>query len=327
MLFKNRKRDINPAERTSYVLGTIVNFKVYGKNAEKAIDEAIDKLNEIDDKMSAFKEYSEISKINMEAGIAPVVVSKETYELIKKAILYSEILEGTFDITVRPLVNLWGIGTYKENIPSSKSIDEALKLINYKDIIFDDTLSSIMLRKTGQAIDLGGIAKGYAADCVRDIFIKNGIKAALIDLGGNIFVLGKKYDGKLWNVGVQDPLKKRGEFIGIVSAKDKSIVTSGNYEKYFIKDDKMLHHILDPRTGYPSESKIISATIISDNSIDGDGLSTGVYILGIEKALKLIEYIKGIDAVLITEDRKVYSTSGIKKDFKFINNEFNYESN
>ena len=130
-IFITGKKEKIEAIKSSYVLGTLINLKAIGNQAEKAVNEAIDRLNDIDDKMSAFKEYSEISKINMEAGIAPVVVSKETYELIKKAILYSEILEGTFDITVRPLVNLWGIGTHKENIPSSKSVEEALKLVNY----------------------------------------------------------------------------------------------------------------------------------------------------------------------------------------------------
>lgn len=321
-LFKNK--NIELYERMSYALGTIINIKAYGQNAEAAINEAIDKLNEIDDKMSAFKDYSEITKVNKNAGIASVIVSKETYFLLKEAVEYSRRLQGTFDITIRPLVNLWGIGTVKENVPSSGSINETLKLVNYKDILFNDKTFSIMLKNKNQAIDLGGIAKGYAADCVRDIFKKNGVKTAIIDLGGNIFVLGKKIDKKLWNVGIQDPLEKRGEFIGIISVQDKSIVTSGNYEKYFVKNDKIFHHILDPRTGYPSDSRIISATIISNNSIDGDGLSTGVYILGVEKALELIESIEGIDAIFITDDKKVYVTAGVRKSFELTNKEYIY---
>jgi thiamine biosynthesis lipoprotein len=148
------------------------------------------------------------------------------------------------------------------------------------------------------------------------------IESALIDLGGNIYVHGAKPDGTPWNVGVQDPFKPRGEYIGILKLGDKSIVTSGSYEKYFVKDGEMFHHIIDPRTGYPANSRIVSATIISDDSLDGDGLSTGVYILGVEKSMKLIESLTGIDAIFVTEDRRVYATSGITNNFILTNDDF-----
>ena len=196
-----------------------------------------------------------------------------------------------------------------------------MKLVNYNDVILDESNNSIMLKHKKQALDVGGIAKGFAADEVRDIFYKHKIKSALIDLGGNIFALGSKDDGTPWKVGIQNPFKPRGEYIGILSVKNKSVVTSGNYERYFMKDGKRFHHIIDPKTGYPSQSKIISATIISDNSIDGDGLSTGVYIIGIDKAMEIIEAIDGIDAIFITEDKKVYTTSGIDKNILTLTDE------
>jgi thiamine biosynthesis lipoprotein len=307
--------------KSSYVLGTIINLKVFGNKSEKVINEAIQRLNNIDDKMSVFKEESEISKINLSAGIATELVSKDTYSVIKKAVKYSKILEGTFDPTIRPLVKLWGIGAKEEKIPQKVKIDETLKLVNYNDVIFDESNYSIMLKYKKQALDVGGIAKGFAADEVRDIFYKHNIKSALIDLGGNIFALGSKVDGTPWKVGIQNPFKPRGEYIGILSVKNKSIVTSGNYERYFMKDGQRFHHIIDPKTGYPSQSKIISATIISDNSIDGDGLSTGVYIIGINKAIEIVEAIDGIDAIFITEDKKVYKTSGIDKNILTLTNE------
>ena len=307
--------------KSSYALGTIINLKVSGRRGEKAIKEAIEKLNAIDDKMSVFKEESDISKITSKAGVNSETVSKDTYFVVKKAVEYSKILEGTFDPTIRPLVKLWSIGTKEESIPEKSQIEETLKLVNYKDVILDENDHSIMLKHKKQALDVGGIAKGFAADEVRDIFYKHKIKSALIDLGGNIFALGNKDDGTPWKVGIQNPFKPRGEYIGILSVKNKSVVTSGNYEKYFIKDGERFHHIIDPKTGYPSQSKIISATIISDNSIDGDGLSTGVYILGIDKALKIIEAIEGIDAIFITEDKKVYKTSGIDKNILTLTDE------
>jgi thiamine biosynthesis lipoprotein len=217
---------------------------------------------------------------------------------------------------------LWSIGTKEEKIPEADEIETTLKLVNYKDVVLDESNNSIMLKRQNQALDVGGIAKGFAADEVRDIFFKHNIKSGLIDLGGNIFALGSKEDKMPWRVGIQNPFKSRGEFLGILSVENKSIVTSGNYERYFERDGKRFHHIIDPKTGYPSESKIISATIISDNSIDGDGLSTGVYILGVDKALKIIDAIEGIDAIFVTEDKKVHMTSGIKDIFMLTDEEF-----
>lgn len=327
-IFITGKHEKVEATKNSYVLGTLISLRAFGNKAEKAVNEAIEKLNDIDDKMSVFKEESDISKINSKAGVTPQAVSKDTYFVVKNAVEYSQILEGTFDPTIRPLVKLWNIGNDKETIPKKAKIEEALKLVNYNDVILDESNCTIMLKNKYQALDIGGIAKGFAADEVRDIFHKQKVKSALIDLGGNIFALGSKDDGTPWRVGIQNPFESRGDFVGILSVKDKSIVTSGNYERYFMKDGQRFHHIIDPKTGYPSQSKIISATIISDNSIDGDGLSTGVYILGINKALKIIEAIEGIDAIFITEDKKVYTTSGIDKNiFILTNDEFSSVSN
>jgi FAD:protein FMN transferase len=315
-----------PMIKQFYTLGTIIQLKVYGDNDEKAIDEAIAKLNEIDDKMSVFKDYSEVSNINKSAGISPCKVSEDTYLVIKKAVEYSKLYDGVFDPTIRPIVSLWGINTKNSKIPEASEIKSDIKLINYKDIILNDKVRSIKLKYKNQAIDLGGIAKGFAADEVKNILIKNKIENAIIDLGGNIYVLGNKTDGALWNVGIQDPLKARGEYVGIVSAADKSIVTSGNYERYFMNEGKRYHHIIDPSTGYPSENGVISVTVISDYSINGDALTTCAYVMGLDKGLKLIGSIKGTDAIFITEDKKIYATPGIKDTFKLTNEEYTYEN-
>ncbi|MDS0526466.1 FAD:protein FMN transferase [Clostridium sp. SHJSY1] len=322
LVFFTRKKPNIISEKSFFVLGTIIYLKAFGKNAEKAINEAIECLINIDDKMSVFKDNSEISRINKNAGISSQVVSKDTFYLIDKSIKYSELLEGTFDPTIKPLVSLWGIGTKSQRIPSNADIKDKLALVNYKDIILNRNDNSIALKRQNQSIDVGGIAKGYAADEVITIFKKYSIKSALIDLGGNIFVLGTKDNDSFWNVGIQNPFGTRGEYIGILSLKDKSIVTSGNYERYFTKGNDRFHHIIDPHTGYPSKSRIISATIISDKSLDGDGLSTGVYIMGVEKSLNIIESLDGIDAIFITEDKNIYLTSGINANFKLSNDEF-----
>ncbi|WP_026881593.1 FAD:protein FMN transferase [Clostridium akagii] len=316
---KSKKRQF---VKEFYSLGTTMTLMVNGKKGEKALDEAMKKVMNIDDKMSVFKDYSEISKINKNAGGKLQIVSEDTYFVIKKAIEFCHLSQGTFDITIRPIVGLWGIGSDNARIPSQIEIDNKLKLINYKDVVLDENSNSVGLKYKNQEIDLGGIAKGYAADQVKNIFLNRGIKSALINLGGNVFAMGEKTNGDKWKIGIQNPLSPRGEFVGIISIINKSVVTSGNYERYFDVEGKRLQHIIDPRTGFPSESKIISATIISDLSIDGDGLSTGVYILGLDKALSLIKSLDGIEAIFITEDKKISVTAGMKDNFKLCNEEF-----
>lgn len=319
------KDNTKPVEKETYMMGTVVQLKVYGKNSEKATEKALKRVSDIENKMSVNIETSEITKLNSKAGVSGVKLSVDTYSVIEKAVEYSKITGGALDATIEPIVKLWGIGTDKERVPSKVEIQEKLKLVDYKDILLDEKNSTIQLRGLGQAIDLGAIAKGYTADEIKKILLDNKISSALINLGGNVFALGSKPDGTSWNIGIQNPLDTRGQYLGTISVTDKSMVTSGNYERYFIVDGKRYHHIFDPKTGYPSEAGLISTTIISDKSIDGDALSTSTYILGLEKGLKLIESIKGVDAIFITKDKKVYVTSGLKDDFNLTNKEFIYE--
>jgi len=326
MLFSPHLVKQQPIIKEYYSLGTIIQFKVYGNKALQAIDKAINKINDIDDKMSVFKGNSELSKINYNAGKGATKVGKDTYLVIKKAVEYSALSGGAFDPTIRPVVGLWGIHTDHTRIPNKDEIHDKIKLVNYKDIILNEKDSSVMLKNEQQELDLGGIAKGFAADEVRNIFQKTKIENAIIDLGGNIFAMGSKIDGTPWNIGIQNPIKSRGEFVGIIGVTNKSVVTSGNYERYFASDGKRYHHLIDPLTGNPSVSGIISATIISDHSIDGDALSTCAFIMGVDTGMTLIESMKGVDAIFITENKMIYATSGIKENFKLLNNDFYYEN-
>lgn len=314
-----------PVVKETFLMGTVIQLKVYGVNAEEASEKALKRISEIENKMSVNIKTSEISKLNDKAGVSGEKLSSDTYSVIAKSVQYSKLTEGALDATIEPIVKLWGIGTDKERVPTKKEIDEKLKLVNYNDIILDEKNSTVQLKKTEQAIDLGAIAKGYTADEIKKILLDNKISSAIINLGGNVFALGKKLDGTSWNIGIQNPLSTRGEYLGTVSVNDKSIVTSGNYERFFIVDGKRYHHIFDPKTGYPSEKGLISATIISDKSIDGDALSTSTYILGLEKGLKLVESIKGVEAIFVTNDKKVYVTPGLKSSFNLTNKEFTYE--
>nr|WP_258881010.1 FAD:protein FMN transferase [Clostridium tagluense] len=307
------------------MMGTIVQLKVYGKNSEKATELALKRISDIESKMSVNIKSSEITKLNAKAGVSGEKLSVDTYSVIEKAVKYSKLTDGSLDATIEPIVKLWGIGTDKARIPSKSEIEEKLKLVDYKDIILDSKNSTVQLRRTGQAIDLGAIAKGYTADEIKKVLIDNKVNSALINLGGNVFAVGSKPDGTSWNIGIQNPLDTRGQYLGTISVTDKSMVTSGNYERYFIVDGKRYHHIFDPKTGYPSEAGLISTTIVSDNSIDGDALSTSTYIVGLSKGIKLIESIKGVEAIFVTSDKKVYVTAGLKDSFNLTNKEFTYE--
>ena len=307
------------------MMGTIIQLKVYGSNAKEATEKALQRINDIENKMSVNIETSEVTKLNAKAGISAQKLSMDTYSVIDKSVQYSKLTQGALDITIQPIVKLWGIGTDKERIPLKTEIDEKLKLVDYNDIILDAKSSTVKLRRTDQAIDLGAIAKGYTADEIKRVLVSNKISSALINLGGNVYAVGNKTDGNSWNIGLQNPLDTRGQYIGTISVTDKSVVTSGNYERFFIQDGKRYHHIYDSKTGYPSESGLISTTIISDNSIDGDALSTSTFIMGLTKGMKLVESIKGVEAIFITADKKVYVTQGLKDNFNLTSKEFTYE--
>lgn len=315
------------ADLETYCMGTNVIQRVYGERFIGAgvTHQAAEELKRLEDMLSFYKADSEVSLVNRSAGQEYVHLSKDTLYIIKKAKEYAEVCGGTFDITAAPLIELWGVFTKNQRVPANGEIDDAKALIDYRDILIDEKSSSVKLQRKGQKIDLGGIAKGFAADRVVEIYRNNGIESAFINIGGNVLALGTKPDGSFWNIGIQNPLEPRGECIGAVLAADKTIVTSGDYVRYFEKDNVKYHHILDPRTGYPSASGIMSVTIITESSIDADALSTAAFILGLEKGMKFIESINSVDAVFITKDKKVYTTEGIKDSFIFAGEEKGFE--
>lgn len=312
-------------EQTSYALGTILHFQIWGKEANQALEKSLSRIHDIEGHMSTHDTNSDIYNVNISSDSPFISVHEDTFYVVEKAIDYAYRSSGTFDPTIGGLVDLWGIGTPEERLPSEEEIAHAVSLINYKEVQLDKKNMSIRLPRSGQHLDLGGIAKGYAADEVVAILKKEGIKSALIDLGGNIFVLGRKSDGSLWNVGVQNPLEPRGSYLGILHVSDLSVVTSGNYERFFEKDGKRYHHIFDPRKGYPAETDLLSVTVISKKSIDGDALSTALFVLGREKGLKLVQSFEDIEAIMVTKEKKVYGTPGIEKIFTLTNKDFTYE--
>jgi len=203
-----------------------------------------------------------------------------------------------------------------------------LELVDYNDLELMEN-NYVYLKREGMKLDLGGVAKGYAADEVKKILKENGVESAIIDLGGNIYVVGDKGEGNPWRIGITNPFEPTGRFTGLLELIDSSVITSGDYERYFIYEGKKYHHILDSKTGYPSDSGIRGVSIVSEKGIDGDALSTTLFVLGLDKGLELVDKLEGIEAIFITSDKEVIITDGLKDkfimdnpEFKLINNEY-----
>lgn len=289
-------------------LGTVCRLNLYGAQKEHA--ETAKRLTEdVHFKMSLQEAGSEINKINSLKPGEEFVPSVETYNVLLRGLEYSEKSGGAFDITIAPLVRLWGISDGNTKRPSDRDIEAALKLIDYRNLHLKG--KAVSVEKEDTAVDLGAIAKGYAVDLTVAYLRAEEVERGLINYGGNIYAMGKKPDNTLWRVGIQNPETPRGEFMGILSVEDKSVVTSGKYERFFMEKNVRYHHILHPKTGMPVENGISSVTVISDESITGDALSTAVLVLGTDKGLELIEKERGAEVIILTEDKKVYLSSGV----------------
>ena len=314
---------ITPIAKTELLLGTVCNIKIYDKNDDKIFNKTFDRIKELENKLSINKAHSEVDAINDAAGIKPIVVSKDTYYCIKEGIKYSVLSSGKYDITVGPLVKSWGIGTDKARIPSNAEIDSDKALINYNDVILDDTNMSVMLKRKGMLLDLGGIAKGFVADEVEKVLIASGVKHAIINLGGNVLTLNNNLENAPWKIGVQNPFsEERGVGLGILDVSGESVTTAGIYERYFEVDGKKYHHILDITTGFPSENELAGVTVLTDKSIDGDGIDTALLLMGLKEGLKFISDTKGMEAIFVTKSKEVYITPGLKQKFKLTNKDF-----
>lgn len=315
------KKTIEPVSKTSLFMGTVVKITVYDNSDMSIIDKAFDRISEIEDEVSINKEGTELDIVNSNAGSKPISVSDDTFNIIQKGIDYTKLSDGYFDITIGPLVKLWSIGLPEAKVPTSDEIKEKLKLIDINFLKLNEDAKSIFLKSPNMLIDLGGIAKGYTADEVAKVLLDSGVKSAIIDLGGNIYCLGNK-NKKPWNVGIQDPFTGRGEMVGKISVENKSIVTSGIYERYIEDNGKKYHHILSPFDGYPFDNDLAGISIISSKSVDGDALSTAVFAKGLDDGMKFVESLDNIDAIFITKDKKIYLSSGIKDNFELTNTDF-----
>jgi thiamine biosynthesis lipoprotein len=265
--------------------------------------------------LSVFLPDSEISRVNASAGLGPAVVSEETFGILKMAHSISQLSGGAFDITIGPLVRLWSVTSQHPQVPPPEAIAESLQLVGYRHLKLEKERLTCFLPKKAQALDLGGIAKGYAADRAAAIYRECGVGSSLIDIGGNVNLIGGKPGGGLWVVGVQDPCGKRGDIIGTLRLTDTSVVTSGGYERGFSADGVWHHHIIDPRSGYPSQSDIASITVMATRSIVADALSTAAFVLGTERGVRLLEEFGQVEAILVKKDRSILVTDGLTRCF------------
>lgn len=316
----------SPSSLEFYALGTFIRLQTWGKEAPKALEEARSVVAEVEKRFSRFTPRSDAGTLEQTAGHEEHPFSEESLFLFSKALEYARRTQGAFDPTLGALTRLWEIGTPEERIPSPEEIREALQTVGYEDLhVFPERGTALLARKA-QIPDFGGIAKGYAGDRVRDILKSHGISQGLINMGGNITVLGNKPGGAPWKIGIQNPLEPRGVFLGILSLADMSVVTSGNYERYFEEEGVRYHHILDPRTGYPASQELLSVTVVCEDALEGDALATGLYVLGLSEGMELAENLEGVEALFVTSDRRVLGTSGIPKIFMLTQGSFTFET-
>ena len=292
---------------TVFAMDTVMQLTVYGKD-DSAIAPCREVIAETEQMLSATDENSVTSALNRgETVTAP----QEFLKLVENCRYYSGITGNAFDITAYPIVKLWGFTTGEYRVPSADEISGAVSKVGLDGI---DVSGETVSLKSGTEIDFGAVAKGYLGDRIRDILVREGVKSAIIDLGGNITVIGKNR-GRDWVIGIEMPSKDESGLAGTVSVSDVSVVTSGCYRRFFEDNGKVYGHIMDPKTGYPAENGLISVTIVSENAEMADAFSTGLYVAGLDKAQEIWRETGGFEAIFITDDNTVYITEGLSDCF------------
>ncbi len=299
-------KTIEKYEETREMMGTFVTITIYSsEDVTDAMDKAFHRISYIESILSIYDENSQVSHLNKNGYVDNP--KDELLYVMNKAIEYYDVSDGAFDITIQPVLNLWQEGLFNESMEvQEEEISKALALIGSDKIILKD--DRIEFLKDGMQVTFGGIAKGYAIDEAIEVLKNNGVESALVNAGGDLKSIGRKPDKSYWIIALENPDEK-SEKIATIKIYDRSITTSGNYERYF-SPDKRIHHIIDPRTGF-SANLLISTTIITDMCIDADALSTSVFVLGPEKGLELIESMEDVDALVIDNERQIIYSSNI----------------
>ncbi len=322
----NQSHQVQEYTRENFIMDTLISIKVYSSDAElgrKALDEAFAQFTRIGNLTDRFAvknlanpEISDVYRINQNAGLQPVQVSKDTLAMLKKSNYFAHLSDGAFDVTVGPLMDLWGFGQGQYYVPSDNELKLKLALVGYDAIVVDQAEKTVFLPEKGMEIDLGGIAKGYATDMAVQKLRQMGIQSAIINAGGNVYALGTKPDGSPWLTGIQDP-RNANKIIAVIQAKDTAVVTSGDYQRYFIRDGISYHHILNPLTGKPAK-EASSTTVTAPSATEADVLSTTLFVLGPQAGAEFIQQFPNADAVFIDNQREITLSPDIHKQIKFM---------
>ncbi len=319
-----------PLRETRLVLGTSATITIYDDRVPRGIMERVfDRVVEIESLMSSNASNwpdSEVLTINRAAGRHPVAVSEDTFEVVERGIRYSSLTNGVFDISVGPLVSLWGVGTPRERVPTMDEILAAIPLIDFSRVEIDPEQRTVFLPDEGMAIDVGGIAKGFAVQEAAELLRSEGVTRAVLDFGGDVYTVGRRPDNNLWRIGLQSPEAGRGGIIAVIESSNTSVVTSGAYERFFIQDGVRYHHMIDISTGFPARSEVVSVTAIAENATLSDVLSTAGFILGLQEGIELFMRIPDVEGIFVTEDRRVFVTDGLGERFRLTDPEFRLAS-
>lgn len=302
------------ASKTVRMMGTTIDLTVTAAHQPgEIIDGLIERLEKYNLRFSANDETSELSAVNKLAGIKPIVVHKELFRLIQIGKRHSLAKGSLLNIAIGPLVKLWRIGFHDARVPSKAEINERLPLTNPEDIELDEAKQAVYLKTPGMEIDLGALAKGYIADRLLDYLKVAGAQSALLNLGGNVVTFGPQLQraDSLWRIGIQNPKEPRGDLQVVLKVPEKSVVTSGIYERQLKKDDQVFHHIFDSLTGYPVETDIASLTIVSDLSVDGEIWTTRLFGQAKEKIIEKVNELSAIEALVITKSGDLFWSNGL----------------
>ncbi len=302
---------------TDFLLGTVITIYLYDSADDDILNGCFQLIKKYEDIYSRTLSTSELYALNhrsLQGTNGKYRISGELSDLLSYGLYYSKLSKGAFDITIEPISSLWDFTSDPAALPSQASIEEQLPNVSYEYIKLEG--EEISFAKEGVRIDLGAIAKGYIADRVKDYLTGKGVHSAIINLGGNVLCVGTKPEGAPFRVGIQKPFATQSETMAVLEISDCSVVSSGVYERYLKKDGKLYHHLLNTKTGYPYDNDILSVTIISPKSVDGDGLSTTCFALGVEKGLELISQLPDTYALYITKDYKLHYSPGMKEALK-----------
>lgn len=306
-----KNQALSPMERTDFLLNTFVNIKIYDSTDSAVLDGAIALCRNYEVRLSRTIETSEISKLNNRTPDQHTfTLSDETAELLRTALHYCEISDGAFDITIEPVSSLWDFTAETPELPNESTVKAAVTDIGYENLLLTGNTLSFLSPET--RIDLGAIAKGFIADKIKEYLLEQGVNSAIINLGGNVLCIGTRPDASPFRIGLQKPFAEREETFATANVSDMSVVTSGVYERHFIINGTNYHHILNPKTGYPYDNGLISVSILSEHSVDGDGLSTTCFSLGLEKGMELVNSLDGIYGCFIDEDYNIYYSDGME---------------